>query len=149
MVENTVQEEKETAKESLGQTEAKLHDAVEKVKEGIGKGFETVSSRSRDLLEIAKVRRQIGKLQSEKDDAIEELGDLVYLMFTHETMNEEEIEAKCKPIEALDKDIKTLETKLKKLQSGSVTICDCGTSVPKAANFCLNCGKKMTDSESE
>lgn len=149
MVEDTEKEEKDTEKEFPGQTEAKLHEAVEKVREGIGKGLETVSSKSRDLLEIAKIKRQIGKLQNEKDEAIEELGDLVYVMYAHETLDEEEIKVKCKPIEALDTDIKNLETKVKKLQSGSVVVCDCGTSVPKGANFCLNCGKKLADIENE
>jgi len=148
MVANIVKEEKDTAEESLGQTEEKWHDAVEKVKVGIGKGLETVGSKSRELLEIAKIRRQIGKLQHQKDEAIEELGDLVYVMFTHETLDEEEVNAKCKPIETLDKDIKSLETTVRKLQSDAVVVCGCGTSIPKGANFCLNCGKKLADAES-
>ena len=141
------QEKKETDKKRYESDEeagsSRLQGAVEKVKDGIGKGVEMVSAKSKEIIELTRLKRQLGKLQEQRNDAKEYLGDAVYAMYSEEALDDEGIKQKCEPIAALDKQIKDMEEKMANIQSDESAVCDCGAEIPEAANFCASCGKKV------
>ena len=122
---------------------SRLQETVERVKDGIGKGVEMVSAKSKEIIELARLKRQLGKLQEEKNDATQDLGDAAYAMYSEEAFDDEGIKQKCEPIAALDKQIKDMEEKMANIQSDESAVCDCGAEIPEAANFCASCGKKV------
>ena len=122
---------------------SRLQETVERVKDGIGKGVEMVSAKSKEILEITRLKRQLGKLQEQRNDAMQDLGDAVYAMHSEEGFDDEKIRQECEPIAALDKQIKDMEEKIADIHLDEPTVCDCGTEISEPANFCPNCGKKI------
>jgi len=129
-----------------------MGDFFDKAKQSIGKGITKVSVKSKEMLETTKLKGQIGTLCERKKGALEELGNVVYIMFLKNTFDQERIKAKCEAIKVLDSQIKEKEEELKEIHRKAdealgkpkvVAVCGCGADIYEGAKFCAKCGKKI------
>lgn len=130
-----------------------MADFFDKIKQGVGKGITTVSVKSKEVFETTKLKGQIGTLQGQKREALEELGNIVYNLFLKGGFDEERInKGKCEAIAGLDRQIKEKEEELRQIhlkaeealgRPKAISICDCGAGIYEGSKFCGKCGKKV------
>jgi hypothetical protein len=129
-----------------------MSDFFDKVKHGISKGVTTASVKSKEFLDVTKLKNQISTLQNKKQDAIEELGNIVYTMFLKEFIDEDIIKDKGNTIIKIDDQIKTLQIEIVQVQEkarqslgedGPTGKCTCGSNLDEDTNFCSVCGRKV------
>ncbi len=129
-----------------------MADFFEKVRREIDKGITTISAKSKEMLETTKLKSQIGTLQEQKRSALEELGNIVYVMFHKGAFDEERIKLKCEALAGLDKQIEEKDEELQRIHleakqtlggPNTVARCDCGAEIYEGAKFCRQCGKKL------
>lgn len=129
-----------------------MSDFFDKVKQGISKGVATASVRSKEYLDVAKLKNQISSLQNKKRFAVEELGNMVYAMFLKEKFDQDIVKDRCKIISQIDDQIKAAQADIAEVQkraqealqdeSPSGNRCACGAFLPQGASFCSVCGQK-------
>lgn len=128
-----------------------MADFFDKVKQGISKGVSTASVKSKEMLEVTRLRSQINTVQRQKIGAIEELGNIVYTMFLKEGIDELRIKDKGSAILKIDNQIKNLENEIVQVQNkareslgmvASIGKCVCGADLYEDTKFCGGCGKK-------
>ena len=129
-----------------------MADFFDKVKQGVGKGITTVSVKSKEMLEVSKLNSQIADVQKQKQDALEELGNIVHTMLSKGALDEERLRAKSATISALDEQITQKEADLVETHTKAqealgrprpIAVCDCGAEIHEGAIFCGKCGKKL------
>lgn len=129
-----------------------MSDFFDKVKQGISKGVTTASVKSKELIEVTRLKSQITTVQNQKRSAIEELGNIVYTMFLKESIDEGRVKDKGAAIRKIDDQIKNLESEIVQVQNkareslGEATStgkCTCGTDLYEDTKFCGGCGKKV------
>lgn len=131
-----------------------MDEFIDRLRQGIGKGITTVSAKSKEMLETTKIKGHIGALQDKKKISLEELGNIVYVMFRKGSLDEERIKSKCELISGLDAQITEKEDELKKIYLETqealgapkvVGVCACGADLYAATKFCGKCGKKVDE----
>ncbi len=129
-----------------------MADIFDRVRQGIDKGITTITARSKELLENSKLNSQIRTLKDQKKAALEELGNIVYVMFLKGDLDAERIKAKAAAIAELDNQTKGAEEELRRvfeetqntLGIGKISgRCDCGAGISDGAKFCRHCGRKV------
>jgi len=68
-----------------------MTDFFDKVKLGISKSVTTASVKSKELIEVTRLKSQIDTVRNQKRSSIEELGNIVYTMFLKEGIDEARI----------------------------------------------------------
>lgn len=131
-----------------------MADFFERIKQSIEKGITFASVKSKELLEATKLKTHIQTLQEQKRITLEELGNIVYIMFIKEVSDENRIRKKCEAIRELDSQIKENEEELRQVhlkaqealgKPKTIAVCDCGAEIYKGAKFCRKCGKKIEE----
>ncbi|KNF07852.1 hypothetical protein CLPU_11c00200 [Gottschalkia purinilytica] len=79
---------------------------LDKLKQNVLIGIDSVSIKSSTLLEVNKLKKYIAILEEEKENCIENLGDSVYNMYSSNKLNTDVIMNKCADIEEIDEKIK-------------------------------------------
>lgn len=129
-----------------------MSDLIDKFMQGINKGVTTVGVKSKEVLETSKLKGQISIFERNKKDALEELGNIVYVMFQNNVFYTERIKSKCEFISRIDTKIKDTMEEIKNVQIKSqealgkprvIKICDCGAEIHEGVRFCTKCGKKV------
>jgi len=129
-----------------------MSDFMDKVMQGINKGVTTVGVKSKEVLEISKLKGQISIYERNKKDSLEELGSIVYVMFQKNDFDTGRIKSKCEFITRIDSQIKDTLEEIKKVQIKSqealgkpriIKVCDCGAEIHEGVRFCTKCGKKV------
>jgi NADH pyrophosphatase NudC (nudix superfamily) len=129
-----------------------MADFFDKLKQGVGKGVTTVSVKSREMLDISRLKSQIVEVQQQKREALEELGNIVHTMLAKGVLDEERLRTKNTAITALDEQIKQKESELTEIHAKAqealgkprpIAICACGAEIYEGAKFCGKCGKKV------
>lgn len=129
-----------------------MKNFFEKIQKEIGKGIEKVSIKTKETIESTKIKGQIKILEEQKKSAIEELGNIVFMMFLKDNFDMEKIKEKCKNIKELNSQIKEKEEELRQIhlvaqealgKPRAVSICECGAEIYEGAKFCGKCGKKV------
>lgn len=129
-----------------------MSDFMDKVMQGINKSVTTVSVKSKEVLETSKLKGQISIFDRNKKDALEELGNIVYVMFQKNDFDTERIKRKCEFLTRIDSQIQETLEEIKKIQIKSqealgkpkiIIICDCGADIFEGVRFCTKCGKKV------
>lgn len=132
-----------------------MPDFLDKVREGISKGVNAVSVRSKELVEVTKLKAEIDSLQRRKKDTIEELGNVVYVMLSRDNFDQSRMMSKYQEIARLDQQIRAKEEELQRLRVEAQTAlgkaviigtCECGAPVSLGARFCARCGRKVNQS---
>ncbi|NHM27194.1 zinc ribbon domain-containing protein [Desulfofundulus sp. TPOSR] len=127
-------------------------DFFDKVRQSVQKGVATVSVKSKEALETSRIKGEISVIEQRRREAIEELGNIVYIMFSQGGFDEVRIKDKCAIIAEIDKQLETRREKLKEIHIKSqealgkpVTVgtCECGAKIIQGAKFCGKCGKKV------
>lgn len=113
----------------------------------ISEGAKTIGKRSSELVGVAKLKLEIGKLEKEMENNITALGNLVFMQFKGEKGLEEEIERLLKSTKTLEVDIAELQEQINKLHPRQPVCPSCQTELPLNAKFCCNCGAKIEDNK--
>ncbi len=125
---------------------------LDKMKKGFEKGVRTVSVKSKEKLDVVKVKGEIGTLLSKKRESVEELGNIVYTMFLNGEFDEERVRSKCEAIRDLDSRVDDKQEELKQIQLSAkqalgqavvVANCECGAELTEGAKFCGKCGRQV------
>ena len=129
-----------------------MADFFDKMKQGISKGVSTASVKSKEMLDVTRLKNQINTVQSQKTSAIEELGNIVYAMFLKENIDLVRISDKSLAIQKIDDQINDLEKEIVQVQNkareslgmvASFGKCVCGAEFYEDTKFCGGCGKKI------
>jgi NADH pyrophosphatase NudC (nudix superfamily) len=129
-----------------------MADIFDKLKQGVGKGVTTVSVKSKEMMEVSKLKSQTAEIQRQKKEALEELGNIVYSMHLKGSFDEERLRAKSAAIVTLDDQMRHKEKELKEVHAKAqealgkpkpVAICTCGAEIYEGTKFCGKCGKNV------
>lgn len=126
-----------------------MADFFERVRSGLDKGLNTVSVKSKEVLEVTKINNQIGGLKDQIARLQRELGEAVYEMNLQGSIDQNGIKEKCDAITALKQQIQEKETELLNVRAnaaaamGQLVCPSCKTEVPEGAKFCGKCGAKL------
>ena len=119
-----------------------MPEFLDKVKQGIARSVTTASVKSKELLDVAKLRNQISALEKVKRESIEELGRIAYAMHINGNIDVNAINNKGYSICRIDEQIQTLEDDIVRVQTESRQLlnendgpgnCACGAPVPNRA----------------
>jgi hypothetical protein len=88
-------------------------DFLDKMKDGISKGIDTIGAKGKELVEDTQTHIQIKSLQNQREKAIEELGTLAFAMFQKGALADESAQKVCASIVALDQQIAAKQAELK------------------------------------
>lgn len=131
-----------------------MDDFFSRVKKNINKGISTVSEKSTLLLETAKIKGQIAKLEDQRNLLFQDLGRNVYVAYGSDSLDEQFVAEKCDEIRAIEHAIMEKAEELQALTEGdkpepvaeeSVPRCECGTELQPGAKLCQNCGKQLAE----
>ncbi|HBF39303.1 MAG TPA: hypothetical protein DDW50_18535 [Firmicutes bacterium] len=128
-------------------------DILDKVKQRIDKGVTVVSVKSKEMMEVAKIKNQLSVLRNQQENVLSGLGELVYQMYLQNTFNEEKIRNKCEVIALLASQIQEKEGDLKELHLraevalGKSFCTTCDSELPVGAMYCSRCGEKIAEYE--
>jgi hypothetical protein len=126
-------------------------DFFGKLKQGVGKGVTTVSVKSKEMLDVSKLKSQIAEVQKQKREALEELGNIAHTMLSKGALDEERLRAKSATIASLDDEIRRKENELMEIHAKAqealgkpkpIAICACGAQLFEGVKFCGKCGRK-------
>lgn len=129
-----------------------MADFFDKLRQGVGKGITTVSVKSKEMLEVSKLKSQIAEVQKQKKEALEELGNIAHTMLLKGALDEERLRTKSATISALDEQIKQKEADLVEIHAKAqealgkpvpVAVCACGAEIYEGTKFCAECSKKV------
>lgn len=127
-------------------------DFFEKITESIDKGIKTVTSKSKEILEITKLKGEIRDVESSIHKKFQSLGKKVFEMINRDSLNENDIREDCKEIASLFKRITELENLIKQVEIEAlktrygmeVILCpNCKAHNKYDAKFCMNCGSPI------
>lgn len=128
-----------------------MADFFDKLKQGVGKGVNTVSVKSREMIEVSRIKSQVADIQQQKREALEELGSIAHTMLLKGALDEDRLRVRSAAIAALDEQIRKKEEELTEIHGKAqealgkpkpVAICDCGAEIYEGTKFCGKCGKK-------
>ncbi|MGE5550479.1 MAG: zinc ribbon domain-containing protein [Bacteroidota bacterium] len=127
-----------------------MADFLDKVKQGIDKGVNVVSVRSKEALETARLKARIGSLADRKREALEELGGIMYALYQGNPAGVcGEAKGKCEELASLDAQIREMEEALKEVHReanrdlGIPSCAACGEELAEEDKFCRKCGRKV------
>ncbi|MEW6573255.1 MAG: zinc ribbon domain-containing protein [Bacillota bacterium] len=129
-----------------------MADFFDKIKQSVEKGVTTVSVKSKEALDSSKIKGEINILQQRRRTATEELGNIVYTMFTRKDFDEARLKEKCEKIAEIDSQLEVKQEELRQLHVKSqevlgkpiiVGTCECGAKIAEGAKFCGKCGRKI------
>mgnify|MGYP000889080716 CR=1 FL=1 len=131
-----------------------MTDFIDRVKKNINKGISTVSEKSSLMLETAKIKGQIAKLEDRRSRLFQDIGSSVYATYGSGSLDEWFVAEKCDEIKAVEQAITEKTEELQALTDGgkpepvakeSPARCECGAELQPGARFCANCGKQLVE----
>jgi alpha-D-ribose 1-methylphosphonate 5-triphosphate synthase subunit PhnG len=87
-------------------------DFLDKMKDGISKGIDTIGAKGKELVEDTQAHLQIKSLQNQREKAVAELGTLAYALFQKGALADEGAKRVCENIAALDQQIAARKAEL-------------------------------------
>lgn len=124
-------------------------DFLDKMKDGISKGIDTIGAKGKEIMENTQAQLQISSLRDKRKKAVEELGALAYGLYQQGALTAAEAKTACESIAALDQEIAAKQEELKHESAAgnaagtALVKCDCGAEHAPGASFCSSCGKKL------
>ena len=88
-------------------------DFLDKMKDSLSKGIDTVSAKGKELVEDTQAHLAIKSLQSQKEKALGELGALAFALFQKGALADEAAKKVCENIASLDQQIAAKQAELK------------------------------------
>ncbi len=128
-----------------------MKDFFERVKDKVDEGISTITTKSKEALELAKLRSQMRQLEKDKEEKISALGRLVYDMARMDAYSEEKINQFCQRLRETDRQLVLTETEIRRLQEPSLSegghfdgSCECGAGLTANQKFCASCGRDVS-----
>lgn len=124
-------------------------DFLDKMKDGISKGIDTIGAKGKELMENTQTQLQISSLRDKREKAVEELGAIAYGLYQQGALLAEGAKTTCETIAALDKEIAAKQEELKHdsaagaAAGAALAKCDCGAESAAGVSFCSSCGRKL------
>ena len=125
----------------------KVSDSAKSGAKSVAEGAKTIGKKSSDLVESAKLKYEIVKLEKELENNISALGNLKLMQFKGEKGMEEEIDRLLRSTKELEEDIAKLQDQFSKLHPKSPVCPKCQIELPFTSKFCYNCGGKVSHDE--
>lgn len=123
-------------------------DIIEKILTNVEKTTKAVVQKSTDIVEITKVKIAIASDEAKMNELIRQTGQMVYDAYKTGSGNPEEVERKCKEIDALAEEIEIKKNQLARLRN--LHHCSqCGAENDIDASYCNRCGSKLPEVEAE
>ena len=88
-------------------------DFLDKMKDGISKGIDTIGAKGKELVEDTQAHLAIRSLQGQKEKALGELGTLAFALFQKGALADEAAKKVCENIAAIDRQIAAKEAEIK------------------------------------
>lgn len=129
-----------------------MAEFFEKATDSLNKSFKTLASKSKDFLEITKLKSEIRNTEEVIQKKFQTLGKKAFELISKQAFSEEalkedyrEITAFYKKTTELEEAIKKVEQEALKMRHGNdAIICaKCGATNKSGDKFCMNCGSAM------
>lgn len=133
---------------------------LDKVVVGINKGVNSVSEGSKNLVEKAKLNVQIQETEAERNNIIQNMGNLIYNLHVSGELQIEQCVPMCGEISALNQKIADLQEQIRVIEASKAqpaayqpqpaaapvntgAVCQCGFRNKEGAKFCSKCGSQL------
>jgi len=129
-----------------------MADFFDKVMGSINKGVDAISSKGKELIEIARLRAKIREVEATIQNRLNALGKKVFEMINKEILNEENLKVDCGEITALYKKITELEEAIKQVEleaikmrrdADAIMCKKCRAQNKVGDKFCSSCGSAL------
>ena len=121
--------------ESVQRTAIQASDVAADAAYGVGK-------KAGELLSVAKLNIRIMDRKAEVNNALKEVGEILYATHTGDPTDSDVLLAKLQEIDALKAEIAELQAQIGK-EEAAHTCPTCGEFVREGANFCGECGGSL------
>ena len=121
--------------ESVQRTAIQASDVAADAAYGVGK-------KAGELLSVAKLNIRIMDRKAEVNNALKEVGEILYATHTGDPTDSDVLLAKLQEIDALKAEIAELQVQIGK-EEAAHTCPTCGACVREGANFCGECGGSL------
>lgn len=125
----------------------------DKMKKSLDTSLTTVSAKSRETVEIIKLKGQIRDLQQRTKGELGNLGEMVYTMYKDDIFSREIIDNECRALLVIDEEIGSKEEEIEVIQIRTQSTIEatkteikcpsCNMSIPKGSKFCTRCSAKV------
>jgi AraC-like DNA-binding protein len=131
-----------------------MTDFFEKITDSIDKGIKTISSKSKEFIEIARLERELKDMETTLQIKFNAVGKKVFQMMNHGRLDEENLKAEYTDISVCYKKITEIEENIRKAgddafkaQYGTDAImCHACRGINKTADkFCNICGSSLSE----
>lgn len=128
-----------------------ISELLNRLKEAIDTDFSSITTRSREFIDNARLNGELGSFKVKRMKLIEDLGSFVYENFKSGLLNEE-IAKRCEAIAEVDEKIDGVVDRLKQVSISAQEqahshrdekACQCGTTLRKEQKFCEKCGASV------
>ena len=119
---------------------------VNEVAEQIGKAAEPLVKKTEDVVEVQKLRNQVRVLEKNNDSDLCDLGEIVYVKYKEDKIEDEDLKVICKGIDQRVSTVDRLEKEIASIKG--VEVCEeCEMALDKGVSYCSNCGAKVSRTE--
>lgn len=117
--------------------------------DSVKRGVQTISEKSDEVLETAKLKMTINKLENQIGQRKNDLGKLTYRLYSEGSIEHSDIAALCSDIDQYYKEIRTIEIQLTQIQSTPGICPACSFANAPESAFCSGCGASLIINKSE
>lgn len=119
-----------------------IMDSLSKFAKSVGDGAKTAVKKSEDMVEIAKLNKQITNEEDRIKLTYVEIGKVIYSKYEKDELTDAELIEFCNKIDEFHKNISLIKEKIAQLKN--VKICSgCGAELELTSEYCAKCGVKQ------
>lgn len=130
---------------------------MDRLRGTMDQGLVSISAKSKELIEINKIKSGIRKLEQDRAERIRDLGETVYRMVRSSVLDATALEPLMQSVDSLDASIAAANTEIARLQAEARKIieaartfaeeptatCSCGGQLRESSLFCPRCGRDV------
>lgn len=119
-----------------------IMDSLSKLAKSVGDGAKTAVKKSEDMVEIAKLNRNIATEEDRIKLAYIEIGKLVFLKFEKGEEMDSELSSICNKIIEVQNNIIAIRQKIGEIKNEKICS-SCGSEIGANEEFCTKCGARQ------
>lgn len=120
-----------------------LRDAAKKTKETVKEAAAYAGEKTKNFVEVQKLKSQIHDEEKVIDSCKKEIGDIFWKKYLAVEELDPQITEICMKISAALEKIEVLNEEIKTYKDEEVTCPNCGAEFPKDTAFCAKCGRDL------